>query len=156
MPRSKWLDGTPYDLLDRNLKRLGLTMLIGAIYDTLLGLSGLLFPSLFAGWMGASGGDAAFVSWPLVHLVLPCLCIFAWMDTKRNVVIVAGAIVARVIYALVTILAVAFLGARPVWAVLGGISAVLAVLHYALLRLSDFGFWEIVIRAGNPPGLKRQ
>ena len=156
MPSRKWLDDTPYERLDRNLKRLGLTMLIGAVYDTLLGLSGLLFPSLFVQWMGFSGTNTEFVFWPLVHLMLPCVCVLAWMDTKRNVAIVAGAIMARVVYALVTFLAVAFLGARPVWAILGGISVVLAVLHYVLLRLSDFGFWEVVVRAGNPPGLQRQ
>ena len=31
----------------------------------------------------------------------------------------------------------------------------LAILHYVFLRLSDFGFWEVFSRAGNPPGMKK-
>jgi hypothetical protein len=92
--------------------------------------------------------------WPLVHLTLPCFCILAWLDTKRNIVIVTGAIIARVIYALFTVFLVLAIDAHPVWAILGGISLAWAVAHLVLLRLSDFSFWEILKRAGNPPVLQ--
>ena len=41
------------------------------------------------------------------------------------------------------------------WVVLGLISLLLAIAHYVLLRLSDFRFWEVIRRAGNPPGVRR-
>ena len=78
-----------------------------------------------------------------------------WMDTKRNVAIASGAIIARVIYALFILLSVLSGNLRPAWAVFGGISVIWAIAHYVFLRLSDFGFWEVFSQAGNPPGLKR-
>ena len=76
------------------------------------------------------------------------------MDPKRNIVIVTGAIVARAIYALLMF----WLALHGHWimAVFGGISLAFAAIHYVLLRLSDFGFWEILSRAGNPPGMRRR
>jgi len=156
MPLERWRKDTPYERLDRNLRRLGWTMLLGAVYDTCLGLFGLLFPSLLAPWIGFSGTRAEFAFWPLVHLMLPCFYIFAWMDTKRNVAIVAGAILARVIYALVTILEVAWVGAALLWTIFGGMSVLFAIVHYVLLRRNVFCFREVLVRAGNPPRLGRQ
>ena len=63
---------------------------------------------------------------------------------------------ARVIYALFMFLSVLVRGVGWAWAVVGGISLAIAVSHYVFLRLSDFGFWEVFSRAGNPPGVRRR
>ncbi len=139
-------DGTPYNILELNLKRLGLTMLLFSIYDLLAALVMLVWPSLVQ-----AGAVGSFL--PLVHLIMPCFCVLAWMDPKRNIVIVTGAVMARAIYGL-WLLGWFFLFGQVWWfAVLGGISLVFALTHYILLRLSDFGFWEVLRRAGNPPGI---
>ena len=158
MTRKIWLDDTPYNWLERNLKRLGTTMLLSAIYDIALGLSLFLFRSWFANLLHLSTlQDQAHLGfWALSHLILPCFCVLAWMDTKRNVVIVTGAIIARTIYAMFMFASILFGNAHPIWAVFGGISLAFGLAHYILLRLSDFGFWEILSRAGNPPGMKRR
>jgi hypothetical protein len=152
-----WLDDTPYNLLERNLKWLGKTMLAGAVWDVLLALVSLVFPGWLAGVMGLTLPQPVFYFylWSIIHLVFACFGVLAWMDTKRNIVIVIGAITGRVIYAVFMFLSVLFLDVRPAWAIAGGISLILAVVHYVLLRLSDFGFWEVFIQAGNPPGMRR-
>lgn len=147
-------DGTPYNLLERHLKQLGLTMLLFAIYDLLVALAGFFFSSSIIGWLGGGIAREPFFFWALLHLILPCFCILAWMDTKRNIVIVAGAILARVVYGVAMLIYVLAFGAHMVWAVLGGISLFFALIHYVLLRLSDFGLWEVFRRAGNPPGMR--
>jgi hypothetical protein len=156
MSRKAWMNDTPYRMLDRNLKRMGLTMLVGAIVDVILALAGLLFPGWVISLMGLDVPQEMFFfqMWPLVHLIFPCFYILAYMDTKRNVVIVTGAIVARVIYALYMVLSVVVRGVRWTWIVPAGICLALAISHYVFLRLSDFGFWEVFSRAGNPPGMK--
>ena len=155
MTQKTWLKDSPYDMLDRNLKRLGLTMLVGSIMDIILALVSLLFPARVVSLMGIDTPTEVFtLLFPLVHLVFPCFCILAYMDTKRNVAIVAGALMARVIYALFLLLPIPFRGVRWTWAVPGGIGLALATLHYVYLRLSDFGFWEVLSRAGNPPGMR--
>ncbi len=158
MSRKAWLNDTPYNQLERNLKRLGKSMLGGVIYDLLLAAACLAFPGPIASVMGVtySQGMFCFYFLPLVHLLLPCFCFLAWMDTKRNVVIVTGAIAARVLYALFMFASVLLLHVHPNWAILGAISLALAAVHYWLLRISDFGFWEVVSRAGNPPGMRRR
>jgi hypothetical protein len=92
----------------------------------------------------------------LAHMILPCFCILAWMDTKRNIVVVTGAIGARVLYALYLSAWVVMRGYSYGWAVFGGISLVCALAHYVLLRMSDFGFWEVLLRAGNPPSMRKR
>ncbi len=92
----------------------------------------------------------------LAHLMLACFCVLAWLDVKRNILIAAGAIVTRGSYALFMFLSVWLLHVRPMWAILGGISLAFAGVHYVLLRLSDFGLWEVLVRAGNPPGMRRK
>jgi hypothetical protein len=158
MSHKKWVDDTPYKWLERNLKRLGATMLLSAVYDLVLALVALIFPDWLMRVLGLYGpGDVFhFYLWPLVHLVFPCFCILAWMDIKRNVVIVTGAILARVLYALFMFVSVLVVDAHFVWAIWGGISLAWAVAHYVLLRMSDFGFWEVFSRAGNPPGMRRK
>jgi hypothetical protein len=157
MTQKTWLNDSPYNMLDRNLKRLGLTMLIGSIVDLLFALATLLFPAWVISLMGVDAPEEVF-SWffPLVHLVFPCFCILAYMDTKRNIAIVTGALLARAIYALFLLLPILIRGARWTWAIPGGISLALAISHYLFLRLSDFGFWEVFSRAGNPPGMRNK
>jgi hypothetical protein len=152
-----WLDDTPYDLLDRNLKRLGASMLVGAVYDVVLGLMSLAFPSWILGWLGQPlpASMFYFYLWPVMHLVFACFYTLAWMDPKRNIVIVTGAIVARLLYAGFMFVSVLMLGVGSTWAFFGVLSLILAVVHYVFLRLSDFGFWEVFVRAGNPPGMRR-
>ena len=147
-------NGTPYNVLQQNLKRLGVTMLMASIYDLVLAFLGLVFSSEMMDMMGLSSSQELFCFWPLTHLVFPSFGILAWMDTKRNIAIVCGAIMARIVYALFMFAAVVFVRVHPSMAVLGGISLLLAAVHYILLRLSDFGFWEVLMRAGNPPGLR--
>lgn len=150
-----WLNDTPYDWLERKLKWLGRTMLLGAVHDVVLGLAGLLFPARVLEVMGALPPLERFYFylWPLLYLVFACFGILAWLDVKRNILIVTGAIVARVLYAVFTFASVLFLAAPSSLAILGTISVALAVTHYVLLRLSDFAFWEVLFRAGNPPGM---
>ena len=156
MAQKTWVNDSPYNMLDRNLRRLGLTMLIGSIVDVILALVSLLFPAWVVSLMGIDSPAEVFtILFPLVHLVFPCFCILAYMDTKRNVAIVAGALMARVIYALLMLLPIPFRGVRWTWAIPGGIGLALAISHYVFLRLSDFGFWEVFSRAGNPPGMKK-
>jgi hypothetical protein len=149
-----WVDDTPYEWLERNLRRLATTMLIGAIYDVTLGVLGLFFPR----WMTSLTGIAMpsdrfyFLFWPMTHLVFASFYVLAWMDIKRNIVIVTGAIIARTLYTVFVLASIGMLGIRPVWAIPGAISLGLAILHYVLLRLSDFRFWEVFSQAGNPPG----
>ena len=147
---------SPYSRLERNLRRLGATMLFGAITDLLIALVALVVPSWIAQFMGddVTGASLSLQFWPLVHLVFPCFYIMAWMDPKRNVVIVACAIMSRVIYAVFMLAAGLGRGLGPAWLLDGGISLFLAVAHYVHLRRSDFGLWEVFIRAGNPPSLR--
>lgn len=157
MTRKTWAGDSPYNMLDRNLKRMGLTMLIGAILDVAIAVVALAFPSWLTSVMGIGTPQDAFMFslWPLVHLVFPCFCVMAWMDTKRNVAIVSGAILARLMYALFMFISVLARGVSWSWAVVGGVGLALAVAHYVFLRLSDFGFWEVFSRAGNPPGMRK-
>ncbi len=155
MRRRTWQGDSPYTMLDRRLKAMGRTMLIGAILDVVLAFTALVFPSQLARLMGFDAMDELGRFWPLVHLVFPCFYILAWMDTKRNVAIVAGAIIARIVYALYMFAAVLFWRAWWVWSIAGGTSLVLAIAHYVFLRLSDFGLWEVFSRAGNPPAMKK-
>ena len=148
-----WTGDSPYNMLDRYLKTMGLTMLVGALLDLVIAVSAFALAPQITAWLGLAQPDVTYYLFPLVHLIFPPFCILAWMDTKRNVAIVTGAIVARVIYALFTFVML-FFGASWIWAVVGGISLLLAISHYVFLRLSDFGFWEVFSRAGNPPAMK--
>ena len=156
--RKQRLGDSPYDMLDRNLKRMGLTMLIGAILDVMLALAIFLFPSRFIALTGMDAPKDMFYLqfWPLIHLVLPCFCILVWMDPKRNVAGVTAAIVARLIYAVFMFVSVWTRGLSWVWAAVGAASLALAVSHYVFLRRSDFGFWEVFRWAGNPPGAQKR
>jgi hypothetical protein len=146
-------DGTPYNTLERNLGRLGTTMLVFAIYDLIVALLTLFWPTLVAQISGTLHEPLYFL--PLIHITFACFYIPAWMDTKRNIVIVASAIIARVIYAGLVFTLVLVASLPPALAVLGGISLLFAVIHYVFLRLSDFGLWEVASRAGNPPGMRK-
>jgi hypothetical protein len=133
-------------------------MLLGVVYDLGMSLTCLVFPRWFAGRLGLSVLQGAFGLYllSLVHLVLACFGVLAWMDIKRNIVIVTGAILARLVYAVFMLGAVWQFSLGPAWAVGGVISLALALSHYVFLRLSDFGFWDVIRRAGNPPGLRRR
>lgn len=158
MTQKTWLDESPYDWLERNLLWLGKTMLIGAVYDVLLAVAGFVFPRWVAQLIGMPDLVAIFglYQWSMVHVVFACFCVLAWMDVKRNIVIVSGAVLARVIYAVLMLVLVLFVGAPVAWLILGGISLLLAAAHVVLLRMSDFGFWEVLLRAGNPPGFSNR
>jgi hypothetical protein len=147
-------NGTPYNTLERNLRRLGITMLVSTIYDLAIALLTLFWPTLIVQISNRTVHEP-FYFLPLIHITFSCFCIPAWMDTKRNIVIVASAIIARSIYAGIVCALVLLGSLPPVIAVLGGISLLFAITHYILLRLSDFGLWEVVSRAGNPPGMRR-
>jgi hypothetical protein len=156
--QKQWSGDSPYDMLDRNLRRMGLTMLIGAILDVVVALAVFLFPSRVIALTGIDAPQDVFYLqlWPLLHLVLPCFCILVWMDPKRNVAGVTAAIVARLVYAAFMLISAWVRGLSWVWFVAGAVSLALAVSHYVFLRRSDFGFWEVFSQAGNPPGaLKR-
>ncbi|MBN1935408.1 MAG: hypothetical protein JW934_12135 [Anaerolineae bacterium] len=146
-------DGTPYNILEQNLKRLGTTMLLFSIYDLIVALLFLVWPQWFLNLLDYSGARYEFRTFALVHLLLPCFCMLAWMDPKRNIVIVTGAIMARVMYTVVLAIWILIDHVPLAFAVFGGISLLFAALHYLFLRRSDFGFWEILSRAGNPPGV---
>ena len=154
MGQKAWVGDSPYNMLDRYLKTMGLTMLVGALLDLVLALSALFLAPQFAAWLGLAQVDVTYYLLPLIHFIFPPFCILAWMDTKRNVAVVTGAILARVIYALFTFAIVLLLRASWIWAIAGGISLLLAITHYVFLRLSDFGFWEVFSQAGNPPAMK--
>jgi hypothetical protein len=158
VPDRMWLDDTPYIWLQRNLKTLGVTLLISAGYDVGLSVFNLLFPSWMGTWLGIPMPEGLFYLylWSLAHLVFAWFCVLGWLDVKRNILIAAGALVARVGYALFMFLCVWRLHIRATWAIFGGISLAFAVAHYVLLRLSDFGLWQILVRAGNPPGMRRK
>jgi hypothetical protein len=133
-------------------------MLVGALVDLAFAIAILAFPLWVASVMQLHT-EAQVISLrglSLVHMILPWFCVLAWMDTKRNIVVVTGAIGARIVYALYLGGWILISGYSYSWAVLGGTSLVFALAHYILLRRSDFGFWEVLIRAGNPPGIRRQ
>jgi hypothetical protein len=148
---------SPYSALERNLGRLGMTMLVGAVADLVIAFVALVLPSWLVRYMGedVTRTSLSLQFWPLVHLVFPCFYIMAWMDPKRNVVIVAGAIMARLIYAVFMIAAALGRAMGLAWLLDGAISLALALAHYVYLRRSDFGLWDVFIRAGNPPGLEK-
>jgi hypothetical protein len=148
---------TPYDALDRSLKRLGLTMLVSALVDLVLAIVMLGFPTWVASLTQLDSSQVPFL-WglSLVHLTLPWFCVLAWMDTKRNIVVVTAAIGVRIVYALYLGAWMLLGGYSHYWSALAGISLAFALVHYVLLRRSDFGFWEVLIRAGNPPGIRKQ
>ncbi|UCC64578.1 MAG: hypothetical protein JSV36_05875 [Anaerolineae bacterium] len=158
MARRTWNNDTPYNVLGRHLKSLGAGLLGGAIYDATLGLWGLFSPGSLARLMGIDLPPERFYFylWPLLHAVFACFGFMAWMDTKRNIAIVAGAIVGRVVYALFMFAAIWRLDVPWIWAVAGAISLILAVTHSVYLRKSDFAFWEVLLRAGNPPGIDKR
>jgi O-antigen/teichoic acid export membrane protein len=156
--RKQWQGDSPYDMLDRNLKRMGLTMLIGAILDVILAIAVFLFPLRFMALTGMGAPQDMFYLQllPLLHLVLPAFCIVVWMDPKRNVAGATAAIIARLVYAVFMFVSVWIRGLGWVWAAVGATSLALAVSHYVFLRRSDFGFWEVFSRAGNPPGAQKR
>ena len=155
MGQKGWVGDSPYNMLDRYLKTMGLTMLVGALLDLVIAASAFFLAPQITAWLGLTQPDVTYYLLPLVHLIFPPFCILAWMDTKRNIAIVSGAILARVIYALFAFALVLLVRASWLWAIAGGISLLLAIVHYVFLRLSDFGFWEVFSRAGNPPAMKK-
>jgi hypothetical protein len=100
--RRTWSNDTPYNVLGRHLKRLGIGLLVGGIYDTVLGLWGLFWPESLAALLGIDLPPERFYFylWPLLHAVFACFGFMAWMDVKRNIAIVTAAMVGRVVYAL--------------------------------------------------------
>ena len=156
--RTTWNGDTPYNVLDRNLKWLGLTMLISALFDVVMVVLILVFSQSIVSVLRLES-DVEVLSlqnMALSHMILPCFCMLAWMDTKRNIVVVTGAIGARVLYVLYLSTWVVIKGYSYGWMVLAGVGLMFAVAHYVLLRMSDFGFWEVLIRAGNPPGMRKR
>jgi hypothetical protein len=156
--RRTWSRDTPYNVLGRHLKRLGAGLLVGALYDLTVGLWGLLGPRSLAAVLGIDlpAERFYFYLWPLLHAVFASFGIMAWINTKRNIAIVAGAIVGRTVYAGFMFAAVWRLHVPGIWAAAGGLSLILAVTHGVYLRKSDFTFWEVLLRAGTPPSIERR
>jgi hypothetical protein len=149
----------PYNRLARNVQRLRWTMLAGMVYDGILVAVGIVAPRGLLEWGGGIVPQQPFYLrfWSFLHLTLASFYFLAWMDVKRNIAIVAGAVVVRIAYAF--FLFAALWLERPhigIWAGLGAISLLLGISHYFFLRLSDFGLWEVLSHAGNPPGARRR
>lgn len=147
---------SPLNRLERAVRSLGITMGVGACYDLLRGGMLLAAPVWAWGLVGlelAEGDVFVFRLMGLLLLVLGGVYLLGWLDTKRNVVLVAVAIIARVGEAVFWGIGVA-LGEVPTMGWLLALIAVgLGVVHYVFLRKSDFGFWEVLLRIGRPPSL---
>jgi hypothetical protein len=139
--------------LERNLKVLGFTMLLGALFDWVTAALVLFLPNPAAALLGMSGPDNQMIS-RLCGLLLAIPALFyiiAFVDTKRNVAIVAMAIIGRAGLGMFFITHEWFLTAPLSWLVIGLINLGFAAVHLVFFKMSDFDFWPILRRAGNPP-----
>jgi hypothetical protein len=139
--------------LERNLKILGVTMLVGALFDWAIAALVFFRPGQVATFLGMSiSGDLmTFRLCGLLLAILPLFYIMAFIDTKRNVAIVAATIVGRVGLGVFFVVHVLFLAAPRPWLAVGLINLGFAAVHLIFFKLSDFDFWPILCRAGNPP-----
>lgn len=136
--------------LERNLKVLGITMLLGAIFDWAMAALFLLSTQI-ATLLGVSG-DQLILRLCGILLATPALFyLMAFGDTKRNVVIVATAIVVRTCLGAFFIVHTLLLAAPGSWLAVGLLNLGFAASHLTFFKLSDFDFWPILRRAGNPP-----
>ena len=139
--------------LERNLKILGITMLVGALFDWATATLALFWPGQVAALLGMSiPGDPMIFRLCGLLLAIPALFyIMAFIDTKRNVAIVAATIVGRAGLGVFFVVHELFLAAPRSWLVIGLINLGFAVVHLIFFKMSDFDFWPILRRAGNPP-----
>jgi len=139
--------------LERNLKILGITMLLGAILDWAVAALVFFLPGQVATFLGAFiSGDPMILRLCGLLLAIPALFyLMAFVDTKRNVVIVAVAIVVRACLGAFFVVHVLFLAAPDSWLAIGLLNLGFAAIHFIFFKLSDFDFWPILRRAGNPP-----
>jgi hypothetical protein len=139
--------------LERNLKVLGITMLLGAIFDWATAALVLFLPGQVAVLLGAPfSGDPLILRLCGLLLAIPALFyVMAFGDTKRNVIIVTVAIVVRACVGAFFVVHVLFLAAPSSWLMIGLINLGFAAVHSIFFKLSDFDFWPILRRAGNPP-----
>ncbi|MCR4408544.1 MAG: hypothetical protein NUW24_16755 [Anaerolineae bacterium] len=137
--------------LERNLKILGMTMLLGAIFDWATATLLLFLPTQTAAFLGVSS-DRLILRLCGLLLAIPALFyLMAFGDTKRNVAIVAAAIVVRACLGAFFVVHVLFLAAPSSWLAIGLLNLGFAAIHLTFFKLSDFDFWPILRRAGNPP-----
>lgn len=139
--------------LERNLKVLGITMLLGAIFDWVTATLIFFWPGQAGTFLGlpVSGNQMTLRLCGLL-LAFPALFyLMAFGDTKRNVVIVTVATVVRACLGGFFLLHVLFRLASNVWLAIGLINVGFAATHLTFFKLSDFDFWPILRRAGNPP-----
>lgn len=139
--------------LERNLKVLGITMLLGAIFDWATAALVLFVPAQVATFLGVPiSGEPVILRLCGLLLTIPALFyLVAFGDTKRNVVIVTVAIVVRACLGAFFTLHVLFQAASSSWLAIGLINFGFAAVHLVFFKLSDFDFWPILRRAGNPP-----
>ncbi|MDY7041274.1 MAG: hypothetical protein SVX38_10475 [Chloroflexota bacterium] len=139
--------------LERNLKILGITMLLGALFDWTTSAVVLVLPGPVASFLRMPGGGDKFTL-RLCGLLVAILAFFylmAIIDTKRNIAIVVATIVGRAGMGLFLVVNVLLLAAPRPWLLIGLINLGFAVAHLIFFKLSDFDFWPILRRAGNPP-----
>ena len=137
--------------LERNLRILGITMLLGAIFDWAMATWLLFLPAQTAAFLGVSN-DRLILHLCGLLLTIPALFyLMAFGDTKRNVIIVAMAIVVRACQGAFFVVHVLLLAAPGSWLAIGLLNLGFAAIHLTFFKLSDFDFWPILRRAGNPP-----
>ena len=139
--------------LERNLKILGITMLVGALFDWATATLALFWPGQVAALLGMSiPGDPMIFRLCGLLLAIPALFyVMAFIDTKRNVAIVATTIIGRACLGIFFASQVLFMNAPYSWLVIGLINLGFAAVHLIFFKMSDFDFWPILRRAGNPP-----
>ncbi|MBC7250639.1 MAG: hypothetical protein H5T62_10185 [Anaerolineae bacterium] len=139
--------------LGRNLRTLRITMLLGIIFDWTIAILVLSLPVRTAALWGITDAGELEV-WRLCGLLLAIPALFYIMtviDIKRNVSIVAAAIVGRICLGAFLVAHVIFSAAPVSWLALGLGNLGFAAMHSIFFKLSDFDFWPILRRAGNPP-----
>ena len=139
--------------LERNLKILGITMLLGALFDWTTAALIMFLPGPVAVFLGMpSPSDPMIFRLCGLLLAIPGLFyVMAFVDTKRNVAIVAATIVGRASLGVFFVVYVLFLAVPRPWLVIGLINLGFAAVHLIFFKMSDFDFWPILRRAGNPP-----
>ncbi|MFW9996839.1 MAG: hypothetical protein ACFFD4_32655 [Candidatus Odinarchaeota archaeon] len=132
---------------EQNLRILGLTLLIGAIYDSAVGISTLLAPDLIATSLGIIIPREAFY-YRLAAVLLLLLSFFyllGYLQTEKNIAIVPGSIVARTGGFLFLAIYPIFLGESPAWLLLSVVDLLFLIVHYYFLRRSGYSFFSAIL-----------
>ena len=141
------------DMLSRNIRILGYTMLAGAAYSGVAGAAMLLFPQQVASLLQFPAATDA-VGLRLVGLLMMILALFylmGGMETKGNIVIVAVSVVARLSLGLFGLLYRWLGNGPPGVLIMALLELVFGLGHWYFLWRSDFVLWEVLGRAGRPP-----